>query len=539
MFLRHRTHSPLANERGSSLLAVIGLMAVAVVATLAIAGSTMNSLGVSSATRAGVQAQSAAEAGIDVALLKLTTASCTATTISTAAPEFEVDISQSTSTTVENWTDACPIDDTKRVKIISTGTAKRTDLTSNAPVDTHVIEAIYAFDAATVATPATGADAALYSYSTGSFSGSSILDSTTDSLPTMMVKEGNVTCDASGILKYNLVVDDGALEIGGSCQIRGNVWASSFDALGSVKIAGSVWTTGAALMAGSAQVFGGLTAGSISLRESAIVHKDAWSAGSTFMGPTASQIGGDLTTKSWDTLSSGYRIGGSTNIVASGPTDRPADPPVPSVPDWVDVDYVQSDWVKEGFTIVEMSDGCNMGAIQDVLTPAAGAPEGPVLINALGCPQGIKFKEDGIHLSIPIDLVIFASRFDIGSDAQIDGVGADRKLWLITPDRTPDTQPSCKNASGNSNVSKSFIVNTTISAMLYSPCQIKVGTGESHSAQWNGQFYGGIVSLTGSSQLHYAPIGIPGTAITAGGAPGSLATEAKLGARISIRDLNG
>jgi hypothetical protein len=59
------------------------------------------------------------------------------------------------------------------------------------------------------------------------------------------------------------------------------------------------------------------------------------------------------------------------------------------------------------------------------------------------------------------------------------------------------------------------------------------------SAQWSGQFYGGSVSTTGSSQLHYSDVGDSVTSVFKPGTPGSGGNPAGLGARISIRDLNG
>jgi len=78
-------------------------------------------------------------------------------------------------------------------------------------------------------------------------------------------------------------------------------------------------------------------------------------------------------------------------------------------------------------------------------------------------------------------------------------------------------------------------VQAPVTAMLYTPCSI----GLSFSAQWRGQLYGGTVGTAGSAMLHYAPVGIPGTDLTTGATPGSGGAMPKLGARLSIRDLNG
>ena len=549
MFLMRKTPLTLAAERGSSMLAVIGLMAVAGVATLAIAGSTMNSLGVSSATRAGVQAQSAAEAGIDAALLKLTTATCAAG-FSTSDPEAAVRISQSTSATDNTWTDGCPIPSSLRVKIVATGDAGDAGVAGNSTGDERTVESIYTYVPASTGTPGTGS--ALYSHNFGTFAGSSQLNSVDGSEPVVMVRHDNVTCDitdtaSTGILNADVVIADGGLEIGASCQVVGDVWSSepiythasaqihgnvvapSVKFIESSIIHGSIWTTGATVLETSAWVKGSVTAGSLSMINSAKIDGSAWSAGATTIGHTTNVITGHLTTKSLTNSGPGVITGGTT-LVSSGPGVGSPPAAAPVVPDWVDVDYDLTDW--PGFQVVTMNHGCKLADIQ----AAANLFTGPGIIDARECPQGVFLKENTVHLSLPHDLAIFASRFEIGLDAQIDAPGtAARKLWLITPDETADALPTCKNASGNSDITQSFIVKAPVTAMLYTPCSIDL----SFSAQWRGQLYGGTVGTAGSAMLHYAPVGIPGTDLSTGATPGSSGAVAKLGARISIRDLNG
>ncbi|TFD66914.1 polymer-forming cytoskeletal protein [Cryobacterium ruanii] len=544
-----KTPLTLAAERGSSLLAVIGLMAVTGIATLAIAGSTMTSLGVGSATRAGVQAQSAAEAGIDAALLKLTTATCAAT-FATADPVAAVTISQSISATDNSWTAGCPIPSSLRVKIVATGKAEDLGVGGNTTGDHRTVEAIYAYVPASTGTPGTGS--ALYSHNFGTFAGSSQLNSVDGSEPVVQVRHDNVTCDvtdtaSTGILNADVVIADGGLEVGASCQVVGDVWATepiylhaSAQVTGNVVapsvrfiessiIHGSVWTTGATVLETSAWIKGSVTAGSLSMINSAKIDQNAWSTGATTIGHTTNVITGHLTTKSLTNSGPGVITGGATVVPAGpGPGSPPAAAPV--VPDWVDVGFDITDW--PGFQVATMNHGCKLADIQ----AAANLFTGPGIIDARECPQGVFLKENTVHLSLPNDLAIFASRFEIGLDAQIDAPGASaRKLWLITPDETADNLPTCKSASGNSDIEQSFIVQAPVTAMLYTPCSI----GLSFSAQWRGQLYGGTVGTAGSAMLHYAPVGIPGTDLTTGATPGFGGAMPKLGARLSIRDLNG
>ena len=555
MFLMRKTALLLTSDRGSSLLAVIGLMAVAGVATLAIAGSTMNSIGVSSATRASVQAQSAAEAGIDDALLKLTTNTCAAAAWGVTNPVSAVSVSYSTSATNDTWVAACPIASALRVKILSTGAAADTGVGGNATGDRATVEAIYAYKPATAATPAAGGSTALYSYKIGSFSGSTIFDSTITDLPMIQVKHGDATCGetsiaGTGILNFDVVVEDGGLNLDGSCQVRGDVWSSaqanligssqvwgnlmapSIDATGSAKFHKNLYTSGLMTLRESAWVLGSVSAGTLNMSGSAKVDQNAWSAGSTFMGPTASTIAGTLTTQSFDPSSSGFAVG-ATVLVPTGSVGAPVAPTAPVVPEWVDIDYDANDW--PGYDRVTISGACNFATVAALAT----ASSKPTLVDAFGCDGGV-FLKGSLGMNLPNDLVIFADSFQIGGSAQVSAAaGSDRKLWLITPDNTPDNKPTCTASptlvNEHSNITESFIVQNTVSALLYTPCNLSMG----FSAQWHGQFYGGSVSTTGSSQLHYSDVGDSATHVFTRGTPGSAGSAAGLGARISIRDLHG
>lgn len=563
MFLMRKTPIALARERGSSLLAVIGLMAVAGVATLAIAGSTMNSVGVSSATRAGVQAQAAAEGGIDAALLKLTTAACEEA-FSTSAPVSAVTIAQSISETGDSWTAGCPIPTSLRVKVLSTGAAANAGVAGNSTGDARTVEAVYRMLPESTATTAPAS--ALYSYSMGNFAGSSQLHAGNGAKPIVQVKTGNVTCDitdiaATGIFNADFVVAAGGVEVGKSCQIKGNVWttqavylhgsaqvtgnivAPSVKFINSSIIHGSVWTSGATVLETSAWIKGSVTAGSLSMINSAKIDQDAWSAGATSIGHTTNTITGHLTTKSLTNSGPGTITGGTT-IVPGGPASSTgtgagsAPAPAPTVPEWVDVGYDTSLW--DGYDEVK-ADGCGFFDIDHQIQRL----KKPTIIDARDCEGGVVLSpEKGtVKLKLPkdVDVVIYADKFSLLGDAVISGKSKslDNKLWLITPDETVGDGPTCLSSESenpdDSSIRDSFMLESSVAAFIYTPCALNMG----FSAQWNGQFYGGSVSTTGSSQLTYDALGIPNSGLSVDVAPGTGASDSKLGDRMSIRDLNG
>ena len=561
------TRVVVTSERGSSLLAVIGLMAVAAIATLAIAGSTMNSLGVSSAARAGVQAQAAAEAGIDDALANLSQPICTEEW-GTTTPVSTVDVFYSLYPTPAagepdtNWPTGCPPTNAERVKIVSIGEATQAGQAGNTTGDKRKVEAVYNYDVATSAI--TGPASALYSYSMGSFAGSSQLHAGSGEKPVVQVKTGDVVCDItdeanSAIFEADLVVADGAVTIGASCQIQGSVWASKSVSMSvgaqitgnvvapSVKfikssiVHGSVWTSGATVLETSAWIKGSVTAGSLSMINSAKIDQDAWSDGTTTIGHTSNVITGHLTTKSLTNSGPGTITGGST-ILPDGParstgTGVGSFPAVtPLVPDWVDVGYKTSLW--EGFDVVK-ADGCGFFKMDHQIQLFKKS----TIIDARDCVGGVVLSpENGsVKLKIPkdVDVVIYADKFSVLGDAVISGKGENNKLWLITPDETVGDGPTCDYTSGTGDtaIMDSFIVEASVAAFVYTPCALTMGKSHVDTAMWNGQFYGGVVSTAGPSQLTFDAIGIPNTGLSTGATSGSGPTDAKLGARISIRDV--
>jgi hypothetical protein len=67
------------DDRGNAMIAVIGLLAVTSMITLTVTGATVQALGYTSLTRASVQSNAAAEAGVDAMLAELFADDCPAT----------------------------------------------------------------------------------------------------------------------------------------------------------------------------------------------------------------------------------------------------------------------------------------------------------------------------------------------------------------------------------------------------------------------------------------------------------------------------
>ncbi len=156
MFLTKPIHgatraSATPSDGGSALLTVIGTMGVASILALTIATMSLSSLGNTSAARARVQSQAAAEAGIDYAAAQLANSVCQAQFSSTVAPIFTVTISYSTvqtpsTATDTSWVSGCSsASSVERVRLISTGSATSFGVAGNSSGDIRRVEAIFPY----------------------------------------------------------------------------------------------------------------------------------------------------------------------------------------------------------------------------------------------------------------------------------------------------------------------------------------------------------------------------------------------------------
>jgi len=102
---------------------VVGVVAIAGIVTATLLTATLFSTGFTSASRAGVQAQAAAEAGIDYATADLTT--CTSGSIVSpvgTSPRFSVTVAHR-SVVGAAWTAGCPPTGALEIQLVSTGFA--------------------------------------------------------------------------------------------------------------------------------------------------------------------------------------------------------------------------------------------------------------------------------------------------------------------------------------------------------------------------------------------------------------------------------
>lgn len=555
MFLTRRFAFVAREDRGAAMLAAIGLTAVAAVIALVVTSSTLFSVGYSTATRASVQAQAAAEGGIDFAAASLGTAAavCQTSYTSTTVPVFAVQVFYSNvdpspvPDVDTSWMSGCPPDlAVKRLKLVSTGTAADSGLAGNVSGNARKVEAIYKYTL-TAPPPLTATGAAIYSYAQ--------TDTTVNNLtitnggtvpPTIQYLSGSFSCTSGSTITGNVILGSGVASLASGCSISGSLYASGTINLQSSTVSGDVSASDG-------------TYPSVSLSSTATVGRDVLAAGpvkidgnvggSVVAGPTLgasvfssqARIAGSV--KAAGTVSNSGIISGSVTQNQPGMVA----PVVPLVPRWVDYPYLFADWVPLGFMPIPATGlplaptDCSGTGFATTINSALASPT-PHVVDATNC--NLDFSTLSSTQTMNSDLVIVAKSFNFSNNNFVTSAsGPARKLWFIIPDRgalnnhVPDCPPSAPGAPGGSfTMGNRVSIGPNIAAMIYSPCAIT-----NSASSWTGQIYSSSTKTSNAFTLNYVPIGIPGVNLFAGQNAGETpppTPSALLGSRTSIRTLN-
>ena len=335
------------------------------------------------------------------------------------------------------------------------------------------VEAIFEYDSA-VPPGVQPSGAAMYLYGGVVFMNNADLLVSESGRAAIQVKKGSVSCSNNTVIEGDVVVSAGNLNISG-CSIEGNAWASGAATLGVVT--------------------GNLTAASVNLTTAQL----------------ASRVGGVYTR---------YTVG----------------TPLPTVPAWVDLNYVPQDWVdanNQPYKVTSIGLNCTIDS--GILAAAANGGK-PVIINALTlCPLGVNAVGT---LKLNSDVVIFANKYTFVNSVQFQSsTTARHKLWFITPDQVADQLPTCGALQGDFLMKNSFTIAPTIDAMTYTPCRFNA----MNNFEWRGQLYAnGANDFKNNTRFESAPLGLPGVdldtgTVTVGGSAGA---TPRLGNLTSMRDLS-
>lgn len=468
----------LRNERGSAMVAVLGLFAIALILTTLILSSVTSGFGWSTATRAEVQSHAAADAGIVAARTGLFTVgncqtqSTSGKYVSTTPPIYSVTVERNDGA---GWVAGCPTSNTSQVRFTSTGTASAQGVAGVNFGDASTVQAVFQY----LHPGVDPSGVAIYVNGDFSIGPNSSFDLSEAGKTGLIVKNGIFTCDKNNSVINGSIVVLGDLQFINKCNVTGNAQV-----------------TGTATL-GVGRIDGDLTAGSVSPSD-----------------PKATdQVGGTYTQSSV----------------------------VPPAPDWVNLTYKPGDWLTSDGKPFEVRTATTPGECT-LMSGNIGAStsNGSLILNALGCAGGLGVTGNNTDVRLTSDLVIFANKYPWPSTNSLSfssSSTAGHRLWLITPDNGPagDNAPTCDMVTqGNFDIKNSVKIAANISAMLYTPC----GFSAKNNFTWNGQIYaGGPSDAMNNPNFTFVPMGAAGVDFDTSTAT-TIITKPQPGAVVVQRDLS-
>lgn len=522
------------------MMAVLGIMAVTLVIGATVSAATINALGFTSATKASVQSRAAAEAGIDVALVGLQNSGSCATAnaiyASTAVPAYRATVEYDAGV---GWVVGCPPATATRVRILSTGTAQAPGVAGASSGDSQIVEAIYNYIPDYVQVPII--DAAVYAHNITGVLKNFNLTSENNIAATVQIRNGNANCLNGAKIAGDLVLGNGYANLS-NCEVTGSIHVSDYVVVnGGSLVRGDVLAAGVKKetvtddvirVASGSTVNGSLFAGgnaSVNSSSGSTVKKNVTVAGSTL---------------SRATVSTGSEVEG--NVISSGPVSRPGSvlgtvssgvtglqaPPVPVIPNWVDIPtpspFASSSWAAEGFQEVLWTGPCVVDHGNAAWT-ALSTYGTKTVVNALGCASGLSTTSTVDDLSLRANIAVFARSFNFNKlYAESSDATTLRTLSFIVPDDNPDQIPSCV-SPGGIYLHNEANIRPSISVLAYSPCKI-----QSDRDGWRGQIYAGEVEFGQQAKLTFVPVPVPGVSFS--GPPVMQLNASHLGNRVSLRD---
>jgi len=499
-------------ERGNAMIAVIGLLGVTSIITMTVTGATVQAMGYTSLTRAGVQSNAAAEAGVDAMLAALFTNECPADGVLTAtqgsidpgltgtaatAPFFESTIAYRISATA-SWTSGCPINAATQIRIQSTGFAADEGVGESASAgDASAVQAVYTWVPGANTAAVTGA--AVFSYGVPGLSNSLELLSFNGNQANVIVAEGNILCSNSVFVEGDIVAANGNIQLDNTCRAGGDVWASGTVGLqGNKTIGGDVIAagTGTNTIDPSVRINGGVYLRGVI---------NTWGQRCT-SGATGWDNAGNACALQ---RSSGANpvLWNQTNVVA------------PTRPPWVDVNYVASDWQARGWTVRTWTGPCTIDnrTRSDAQVTALSTYTTPQVIDMRACSNVVFSSSANLSISMRTDLTFITPRNVNLENFTVSSVGGiDRALRFISPDTVADGRPTTTGC-GRFDINNRNDMVAPVAIIVYTPCTVQ----NSNQLTWRGQYYAGRVTFSNNSELTYVPIGIPGFDLGNGGGGGS------------------
>ncbi len=524
-------------ESGSALLAVLGVLGVTTVTALTISATSIHAFGLSTSTRAGVEAEAAAEAGVDFAAANLANSICQPQYVSNISPIFSTSVSYSNlqtspGNTDTSWVAGCPTSTSaQRLKLVSTGWATDLGVAHNSSQDKRTVEAIYPYTPSPPNNTIVPSGPATYSFAQ--------IDPTINNLtitqagtvkPSIVYLSGSATCTSGSQITGDVILGGGGFSVTSGCTINGDLSTSGVVSVQSGEITGNVNTAG--VQSGN----------SLTLATPAIIDGNIYAAGPVSI---SGKVGGNIVAgpvSGTSTFSNKSSVGGS--VISAGAVSAPSGnikgttttnqsgiviPTIPFAPPWVDYAYNPGDWISANgspYTVLTMPT-CGSSQMSSFLISAQNSSV-PVILDTRSCGAVTNFS--GYNMTLTSDIVIIANGFNFQNNNIQAPSAPDRRLWVIIPDQLADNQPTCP-ANSSASLGNGVVIGPHVDTMFYSPCPISNG-GDTIT----GQMYASSIGTSANFVLNFFQIGLPTVNLSTGQHLAPTGTGV-LGDRTSIRDL--
>ena len=458
------------SERGSALIAVIGVMAVLAIVAVTLGSVSVNALAQTTSSRARVQSTAIAESGVNFGRAQIARGinPCSINWLpAPAAIPFTAMVNHSVDGVTWFPCPPAPLSlpsTTKFVRIVSQGTAEAKAVAGASARDKSEVSAV--FDYVPGIGPVAPSGAGIFAYNNfGVDKGDLSVDAITLTGGGALVRNGNFVCtNPNG-------------------KVAGSIWVYGDLDLGKCEVSGNAWVSGRADMQSISNVAG-------TICSSSGVKKDC-PAGWT-MPPSPDWVDISYDPSKW------VHTNGLPYAVLTVPAGQ------------CDIDQVL--------------DAAN------VRTPSVPDRQ-PVIINSIdSCPDGIRVRGD---MTIRRDVVVFARSFVLDQNkTTFTSPDAPRRIWFMTPDYVNDGVPSCPGYPTASHTASAYPdgrafqwgmgwdgtnelsieIQGQLTAMLYTPCAFKM----KNNSKWNGQLYVGGTDAKNNFNFTYKQIGLGGANLNTG-----------------------
>jgi hypothetical protein len=283
---------------------------------------------------------------------------------------------------------------------------------------------------------------------------------------------------------------------------------NKLDVNGNIGNDGDVYTNGDFSLGNNTIISGTVYAQGHASIAQGIVKADVW-ANNYVALDSISVLGRAQSSTSYVTVQNNSHVYGDakagTTITVSGNSlvdgartqNSPSGPP-PQIP-LPKVEYLPTEWVKKGYTIVNYS-SCALAK-----TFINSAPVGDYVVRVSPTCALSWGNNSTINLKGNMAIITDGS-FNLVNQTTWNGVGAKHTLFIIRPYQSglpcfPGPSPYDINVSNNTSFNN-------LQVFVYSPCTINFGNN--NAGGFDGQIIGGQVNITNQMVVNFKPITVPG-----------------------------